>query len=89
MPSRRLISQLNDVEPTVVPVSDCSWNSEVEEIYLPTDSAAVLLQVDEPDFDSPDVASVRVLTRESRAYAFSYRCDIVRDEPSWRIVRCV
>lgn len=89
IPSRRLLSQLSDVEPAVVAVSECSWNSEVEEIHMPTDSAAVFLLVDEPNFDSPDVASVRVLTRESQAYVFSYRCDIVRDEPSWRIVRCV
>lgn len=87
--SGRLIARMADLDPPVVPVSQCEWNAAVEETHVPSGRAAVVVTVDRPTFSTPVRASTTVRTRQNASYAFRYRCDLDLEGFGWVVRRCL
>ncbi len=89
IPNRRMVARLGDIEPGVVPASECGRNDDVEVIYGEEAVPAVLISVSRPRFASADQATISVGTRESAVYSFRYSCDVVRSGFGWSVRRCI
>lgn len=88
-PSARLLSRLTDVEPRVLPVSECGQDAGLQERILETDEPAVLLVVSHPVWETAETASVFVGMRENPSQEDRARCRLVRGPEGWSVRDCV
>lgn len=87
--SRQLLGRMADLDPPIVPASDCAWNESAEEIHVASGERAVLLTVDHPTFSSSVRASTAVRTRENASYGFRHLCELALESSGWMVRRCL
>lgn len=87
--SRQLLGRMADLDPPIVPASDCAWNESAEEIHVPSGERAVLLTVGHPTFSASARASTTVRTRENESYAFRHVCELRLESFGWTVRRCL
>lgn len=88
-PGEALLRRLADLRPRVVPVTDCRWDSDLVEIYIPTQERAVAMSVSRPVYGTPESARVQVTTRESDRYRGSFDCRLKQSTDEWEILDCL
>lgn len=88
-PSPRLLSRVSEVEPRVIPVSQCGQDDGLQERVLETDEPAVLLILSHPSWDTHETATVVVGMRESPTFQDRAVCRLTRGSDDWRVRDCV
>lgn len=88
-PARELLLKLSDLPTPVVPISECEWNNNLEEIHRPTGGRAVVLGISQPLWTREDFATVRVTTRENSTYRGSWTCNVRLHVADWEVLDCV
>jgi len=88
-PSARLLALLGDVQPPVLPVSACGQDQGLNERVLETNEPAVLVILTQPEWESPELATVAVALRESPTTQDSAVCRLRRGVEGWEIRECV
>ena len=91
-PSNALIRALGTTFPRVQPVSSCRWARDavvgrkvVDEL---SESPALALFVDLPEWDGTDTARVWAEYLERPGQGRGYDCRLVRDAEWWRVAEC-
>jgi len=88
-PPSTLIRRLRDVDPPVLPISDCGWDEEVHEVVRTTGEKAMSLGIGYPSWVTANLAYVPVTFRETGLKRNSYRCSLTRGLEGWRVRKCV
>lgn len=89
MPSRRLLARLSDLQPPVIPVSECGHDDGQQERVLETNQPAVLIVVSHPVWETHETARVQVAMRESPTQSDVAVCRLVLRAEGWAIRDCV
>ena len=91
-PSIALIRALGTTFPRVQPVSSCRWARDavvgrrvVDEL---SESPALALFVDLPEWDGTDTARVWAEYLERPGHGRGYDCLLIRDGEGWRVAEC-
>ena len=88
-PSGRLLDNLGDLTPSVVPIDRCVRVDDHQERLGDGGPPAVVLILSQVFWETSDLAQLRVRTRENNSYQFSYNCRLERRTVDWQIRDCI
>jgi len=88
-PPTTLLARLRDVQPRVVPISQCQWGSSLEEVLTDSGERAVSLGVGYPNWVTPNLARLSVTVRENQQVWYRYQCSLERGPEGWGVRQCV
>ncbi len=87
-PSLRLLNQLSDLSPPVLPVQDCA-TLDGEERVRETGERAIVIALSHPFWESPEFARVLVNTRQDPRAFNRFDCRVSRTMEGWSVNECV
>ncbi len=88
-PSPRLLDNLGDLTPPIVPIGDCVRMDDHQERLGDGGPPAVVLILGQIYWETSDLAQLRVRTRENNSYQYSYNCRMGRRTVDWHIRDCI
>ena len=88
-PARELLLNLSDLRTPVVPISECEWNNNLEEVHRPTGGRAVVLGISQPTWNREDFATVWVSTRENSTQYDRWSCNVRLHVGDWEVLDCL
>ena len=88
-PPPRLLAALGDLDPPVRPVEACGWGEDDEERLFDGGGPAVVLALDYPAWETPELARVVVRTRQDRRASNRFLCRLARTMDGWDVQECL
>jgi hypothetical protein len=88
-PPPRLLSSLSDLDPPVRPIEACGRNQDDEERLFDTGGPAVVLALDYPRWETPELARVVARSRQDRRASNGWSCRLQRTVDGWQVLECL